>query len=110
MSTTSLSPAPRLSNVYYLAPAVVAVPSEAPRPSRLSMGLVLRLRLLAFWWRLRLTATETWDVLRRFGRPDFADEAGVLEQRAEAILAAPPRPRGPARVIDLDIARARLRG
>ena len=110
MSPTSLSPAPRPSNVYYLAPAVPATPPESPRPSRLSMGMVLRLRLLAFWWRLRLTAIETGDVLRRFGRPGFSDEASVLEQRAEAILAAPARPRGPARVIDLDIARARLRG
>ena len=110
MSHTNLSPAPRPSNVYYLSPAVPAMPPESSRPSRLSTGLVLRLRLLAFWWRLRLTAVETWDVLRRFGRPGFADEASVLEQRAEAILAAPPRPRGPARVVDLDIARARLRG
>jgi len=105
MSPTSLSPAPR-SNVYYLAPAE---PEPARRP-RLSASLVLRLRLLAFWWRLKLTAAETWDVLRRFGRPDLQEDTAVLEQRADMILSAQPRSLGPARIIDLDTARVRLRG
>ena len=94
------------SNVYYLAPTAPA-PARAPRLSR---SLVLRLRLLALWWRLRLTGAEMWDALRRFGRPDQATETAVLEQRAEIILAATPRRLGPARVIDFDAARARLRG
>jgi len=105
MSPTSLSPAPR-SNVYYLAPSE---PEPTRRP-RLSASLVLRLRLLAFWWRLKLTAAETWDVLRRFGRPDLHEDAAVLEQRADMILSAQPRSLGPARIIDLDTARVRLRG
>jgi len=105
MSPTSLSPAPR-SNVYYLAPSE---PEPARRP-RLSASLVLRLRLLAFWWRLKLTAAETWDVLRRFGRPDLQEDTAVLEQRADMILSAQPRSLGPARIIDLDTARVRLRG
>jgi hypothetical protein len=91
------------SNVYYLAPA-------APAPARVSRSLVLRLRLLALWWRLRLTGAEMWDALRRFGRPDRVTETAVLEQRAEIILAATPRRLGPARVIDFAAARARLRG
>ncbi|HEU5195873.1 MAG TPA: hypothetical protein VFW70_14125 [Methylomirabilota bacterium] len=108
MSTTSVSPAPRASNIYYLAPAT-PVPARTPR---LSWQLMLRLRVLTFYWRCRLTAAETWSVLRRFGRPDVPADADTtfLEQRAEMILAAPPRPLGPARVIDLDAARLRLRG
>lgn len=106
MSPTSLSPVPR-SNVYYLAPAE---PEPVRRP-KLSTSLLLRLRMLAFWWRLKLTAAETWDALRRFGRPEMLpDDAAVLEQRADMILAARQRPLGPARIIDLDAARERLRG
>src|SRR6267142_1562668 len=102
MSPTSVSPAPRPSNVYYLAPSVS--PARIPKLSR---GLVLRLRLLSFYWRVKLTAAETWDALRRFGRPEAPADSTFLEQRAEMILAAPPRPLGPARVIDFDAARVR---
>ena len=105
MSPTSVSPATR-SNIYYLAPSA-PVPARAPKLSR---GLVLRLRMLSLYWRCKLTAAEMWDALRRFGRPDAPADTTFLEQRAEMILAAPPRPLGPARVIDLDAARMRLRG
>jgi hypothetical protein len=105
MSSTSTLTRP--SNVYYLAPSA-ATPA---RPPRLSTGLVLRLRLLSLWWRLRLTTGEMWDALRRFGRPPATEvDTTFLEQRAEIILAAPPRPQGPARVIDLETARLRRRG
>src|SRR3954464_1756666 len=107
MSPTSLSPVPPPSNVYYLAPSSAPEPVRRPR---LSTSLVLRLRMLAFWWRLKLTAAETWDVLRRFGRPDLQEDTAVLEQRADMILSAQPRSFGPARIIDLDTARVRLRG
>jgi len=106
MSPTSLSPAPRPSNVYYLAPSE---PEPVRRP-RLSRTLVLRLRMLSFWWRLKLTTAETWDALRRFGRPELSDDTAVLEQRADLILSARPRVLGPARIIDFDTARVRLRG
>jgi hypothetical protein len=106
MSTTSVIPATRPSNVYYLAPSA---PAPA-RPARLSRSLMLRLRLLSFYWRCKLTAAETWDVLRRFGRPEAPADTTFLEQRAEMILATPSRPLGPARVIDFDAARVRLRG
>jgi hypothetical protein len=97
----------RASNVYYLTPTTPA-PSRAPKLSR---RLVLRLRLLTFWWRLKLTAAETWDALRRFGRAPVRDtDAAFLEQRADLILAASPRALGPARIIDFDAARVRLRG
>ena len=106
MSTTSVSPAPRPSNIYYLAPSAPG-PARAPR---LSWSLMLRLRLLSFFWRCKLTAAEMWSVLRRFGRPEALADTTFLEQRAEMILTAPPRPLGPAPVIDLDGARVRLRG
>jgi hypothetical protein len=100
------SPMARPSNVYYLAPAA---PPPARTP-RLSRTLLLRLRILALWWRTRLTAAELWHVLRRFGRPPLQEEEAVLDHRAELVLAATPRPGGPARVIDLEAARLRLRG
>jgi hypothetical protein len=107
MSTMSpMIPAPALSNVYYL-----ATPEDAaPRTPRLSRGLVLRLRALSLYWRVRMMAAEIRDVLRRFGRPMAEPDTTFLEQRAEIILAASPRAHGPARVIDLAEARARLRG
>jgi hypothetical protein len=105
MSTTSPMTA-RTSNVYYLAPSA----PEPARTPRLSTSLVLRLRMLSFWWRLKLTTVEMWDALRRFGGPQPPTDTAVLEQRAEIILAATPRPQSPARVIDFDTARVRLRG
>jgi hypothetical protein len=106
MSPMIPAPAPAPSNVYYLATAQDA----APRVPRLSRGLVLRLRALSFYWRVRMMAAEIHDVLRRFGRPMAEPDSTFLEQRAEIILAAAPRSVGPARVIDLAEARARLRG
>ena len=97
----------RASNVYYLTP----VAPQPSRPPKLSRRLVLRLRRLTFWWRLKLTAAETWDALRRFGRAPVSDtDTAFLEQRADLILATPPRALGPARIIDFDAARGRLRG
>jgi hypothetical protein len=102
MSPVTMRPA---SNVYYLA-APPAAPTRAPR---LSLSLILRLRLISLYWRLRMTAAEMLDVLRRFGRPMGEPDPAFLEQRAEIILAATSRSLGPARVIDLAAARTRLR-
>jgi hypothetical protein len=93
------------SNVYYLAPAT---PALEPAP-RLSAGLRIRLRLLALWFRLRLTAAEVGRALRRFGRPETDADSVFLDQRADLILAAARPARRPARVIDFAAARARLR-
>ena len=96
-----------VSNVYYLAASAPA-PERTPR---LSLSLILRLRFISLYWRLRMTAAELVDVLRRFGRPMGEPDPAFLEQRAEIILAAgAPRALGPAQVIDLADARARLRG
>jgi hypothetical protein len=94
-------------NVYYLAPPA---PEAAVVTSRLPRALALRLRLLAFWCRVRFTAREIVDVLRRFGRAESDFGAVVLEQRADLLVAPPPRrTAGPGRVIDLASARARRR-
>jgi hypothetical protein len=101
------SPMTRASNVYYLTPST----PEPARAPKLSRKVVFRLRMLTFWWRLKLTAIETVDTLRRFGRAPVTEaDTAFLEQRADMILAAPPRALGPARVIDFNAARVRLRG
>jgi hypothetical protein len=93
-------------NVYYLAPPAPVLESA----SRLPRALALRLRLLAFWCRLRLTAGEVVQALRRFGAGEGDLGPIVLEQRADLVLATAPAPRPrPGRVIDFDAARARLR-
>jgi hypothetical protein len=99
-----MTPPSPLTNVYYLAPPVTAEERPARR-SRLS----LRLRLLALWWRVRLTARELTGVLRRFGRPPVEPDLDLFEQRAELILRGPRVPLGPARIIDFAAARQRLR-
>jgi hypothetical protein len=92
-------------NVYYLAPSPVEVP---PVTSRLPRALALRLRVLAFWCRVRLTATEIAGALRRFGRTEDGLGPIALEQRADLVVSPAPRPaRMPGRVIDLAAARAR---
>jgi hypothetical protein len=94
-------------NVYYLTPPA---PEVAPVASRLPRALALRLRLLAFWCRLRLTAAEIAEALRRFGRAEDDFGSIVLEQRADLVVTAAPRPaRRPGRVVDLASARARRR-
>jgi hypothetical protein len=90
--------------VFYLAPP--APPLERAGP--LSRNLRLRLGLLAFWCRVRLTAVELAAVLRRFGRYD-RDADIFLEQPADLVLAVRPSRGGPARIIDLAAARTRLR-
>jgi hypothetical protein len=99
-----MTPPSPLTNVYYLAPPVT-VEDRPVRRSRLS----LRLRLLALWWRLRLTSRELTSVLRRFGRPPVEPDLDLFEQRAELILRSPRAPLGPARIIDFAAARQRLR-
>jgi hypothetical protein len=94
-----------VSNVYYLAPPAPDL-ERHPRPPRPS---ALHLRLLAFWWRLRLTAAEVVAAVRRFGRAPMEADTAFLEQRADLILALPRPPAGPARIIDFAAARARLR-
>jgi hypothetical protein len=75
-----MSPLRPTSNVYVLPALSAETPSLRPRP-RLSM----RLRALAWWWRLRLTVREVADALRRFGRPRSRVERDDLGLDAEPI-------------------------
>jgi hypothetical protein len=98
-----MSPASPASNVYYLTPPAPA----AERQARGSRGRSLR--LLTFWWRLRVTAIEVAAAVRRFGRAPIEVDAAFLEQAADLIVARARHPAEPARVIDFAAARTRLR-
>jgi hypothetical protein len=98
-----MSPTGPVTNVYYLSP-----PATAEGPANPSHTFTRRLRLLAFWWRLRLTTREVVATLRRFGRP-VDDDTAYLEQRAGLVLASTRPSVGPAQIIDFAAARQRLR-
>jgi hypothetical protein len=100
-----MMPTSPASNVYYLTPPAAVV----ERRSQASRQRPLRLRLHAFWWRLRIAAADVGAAVRRFGRVPIEADAAFLEQRADLVLAAPRRPAGPAPVIDFAAARTRLR-
>jgi hypothetical protein len=89
------------SNVYYL-PAFSS-PEPAPAPSRWTA-------LSRVWWRLRFAAAGIRLALRPAPAPLFTEDEtlAMLQGRAE-IVERGPRPTQPARVIDFDAARARLR-
>ena len=92
------------SNVYVLPPPIpVATPARQAR-----RRLPVRLRMIAWWWRLRLTVREVTDALRRFGRPKSRAERDGFGPGLEAVdLPEPRRPAGPARIIEFDAARRR---
>jgi len=90
------------SNVYYL-PAPAPVAESTPAPSHLA-------NLSRTWWRLRFALAGLRLALRPAPTPLFAEDETFarLEGRAE-IVERSPRQTRPARVIDFDAARARLR-
>jgi len=87
--------------VFYL-PAP-SVPEPVPTPSRWA-------RLTRAWWRVRFALAGIRLAFRPAPAPLFAeDEAlAILERQAE-LVERRPRLAQPARVIDFDAARARLR-
>jgi hypothetical protein len=91
------------TNVYYLTPPLPAGAARAPRV------LIVRLRVLIFWWHLRLTVGEVVGALRRFGRAPMDPDTIFLDHHVEPMPAEPGPTSGPARVIDLAAARLRLR-
>jgi hypothetical protein len=90
------------SNVYYL-PAAVSTAELTPGPSRWS-------RLRRTWWRLRFAAAGIRLALKPAPTPLFIEDEAIamLEGRAELVERRLRQTR-PARVIDFDAARARLR-
>lgn len=96
---------PRPTSNVYLLPAPLAASASATRPRR---RLPVRLRCLAWWWRLQLTAREVIDALRRFGRPDARADVDAFDLDVEPrVASAPRRSAGPAQVIELAAARRR---
>jgi hypothetical protein len=90
-----------MNNVYYL-PAITTDATPAPPTTR------VQARARGVWWRMRLVAAGIRLALRTGPGPLFAeDDAPVLDGRAELIERV--RSSRPARVIDFDTARARLR-
>ncbi|HEV8643540.1 MAG TPA: hypothetical protein VGV13_20890 [Methylomirabilota bacterium] len=93
------------SNVYYLprpeSPAPASVEPEWP---------TLWSRLQTAWWRLRLAVAEVRGILRR---PRYrlapGDYGALFEDAVELIVPSRPRRARPARVIDFESARLRLR-
>jgi hypothetical protein len=90
------------SNVYYL-PAPEPVAEPIPAPSRWS-------RVGRTWWRVRFALAGIRLALRSAPAPLFTEDEtlAMLDGRAEMIDRRPRQTR-PARVIDFDAARARLR-
>ena len=90
------------SNVYYL-PAVAPAAGPKPAPSRWANAS-------RTWWRLRFALAGVRLALRPSRTPLFVqdDTMALLEGRAEMIERR-PRQSKPARVLDFDAARARLR-
>ena len=92
-----------MSNVYYL-PARVTRETPSRSPRKTSSWA----RLQRAWWRLSFMTAEICGIVRRRGRHLFLDDdAIVLGRMAE--LTERPISYGPARIIDFDSARRRLR-
>ena len=90
------------SNVYYL-PAPVAAAEPTPVRSRWA-------RMGRTWWRLRFALAGIRLALRPAPTPLFAeDDTFAALQGGAELIERRPRPTGPARVLDFDTARARLR-
>jgi hypothetical protein len=92
-----------MSNVYYLPARVTReTPSRTPRKT------TAWLRVQRAWWRLTFMTAEICSVVRRRGRHLFLDDdAIVLGRMAE--LTERSISCGPARIIDFESARQRLR-
>jgi hypothetical protein len=95
----------RPTNVFYL-------PSSAPEPELIAPPTrwsILRARLVRRWWRFRIAVSEIRSVLRRPGRRSLDAEFPGLWEAAAEVSARPRRSAGPARVIEFEAARLRLR-
>jgi hypothetical protein len=91
-------------NVYYL-PARQPNDNGTPEISlTASRWSVFQARAHRAWWRLRLTVSEVYAVVRRGGRNPLEDHIRFATDEASA-----PRRRthGPARILDLEAARRR---
>lgn len=92
------------SNVYYL-PAPVEAVTVAPEV----VWPCLSVRLRNAWWRLRLAFAEVRGILRRPRHRQLGDDVVLLEDALEPGSLPRPRRTRPARVLDFEAARLRLR-
>jgi len=90
-------------NVYYLPSRQIATDTPA-LPLTATRWSVLRARAARMWWRLRLTGTELWTVVRRGGRTPLEDHIWLAD---DAPVAPRRRAVGPARILDFEAARRR---
>jgi hypothetical protein len=90
------------SNVFYL-PAAVSVPEAPPAPSRWAS-------LTRTWWRVRFAVAGIRLAFKPAPTPLFTEDEtlAILQGEAE-VVERRQRPTRPARVIDFDAARSRLR-
>jgi hypothetical protein len=94
----------RISNVYQF-PAPIA--PEPPR--RVSAWAKVSGRVRRSWWRLRITIAEIrWVLRRQHGSLDGIEPVRFGERDFDTAVSR-PRLLGPARIIDFDAARLRLR-
>lgn len=93
-----------MSNVYYLPLRRETPEMMRRRPDRST----LRARITRAWWRVRFSAAEIWSIVRRTSRHLFADTETPLLDRTDFERFETPRV-GPARIIDFETARRRLR-
>lgn len=92
-------------NVFYLN-ATLPEPEPFDPPTRWS---ILRARAARRYWRLRIMLAEIGNAIRRPRRATLSEEFPGIAEAAAEVAERQPRQRGPARVIDFDAARRRLR-
>ncbi len=101
------------ANVYYLPPAVTAPgrPWTAGAECRPSRWSAVQRTLLRTWWRFRISLAEFRTLVGRRRLRALADDYLLLEDSVKPLerRRGRPRPSGPARLIDFEAARRRLR-
>jgi hypothetical protein len=101
MSRTAMT-----SNIYYLPPRNTSE-DLVERPARRTTW---RSRLTRTWWRIRFMTAEICSILRRGGRHLSFDDGPVFLGSSAEIFERPRARRAePARVLDFEAARVRLR-
>ena len=94
----------RKENVYYLPAQPEEETPEAPRG-----WVTFRARLTRAWWRFRLTVIEIRAAIRHPGGRLLSDDGPIFLDRSAEVVERRRHPAGPARVIDFESARGRLR-
>lgn len=94
-----------MSNVYYL-PARVTRETPSSRTPRKATAWA---RMQRAWWRLSFMIAEICSIVRRRGRHLFLDDDAIVLGRMAELTERSIPSLGPARIIDFESARRRLR-